>query len=705
MKMMVFCLIFLAALGGPGGGNPAGESPVRPRRRGRPRAAGRGGPEAGVVEIDAEIPGTAADGLRIEIRLRLPERGRYGDGGLVPVLVEVPPFLTGVSPGFHQTVRTGQLGIAHLSFRYPGGRGRKAVRTADGGFDFGGENCLRALRDVLRFALGKSRTVDGRSLADLALPHGLRPMSDNVGIFAFSHTGIAATNVLALHGEDLEGVRYFVGRENPTQDTTTAVELGHWDPRPPRYSANPLYLYPDSYDPREIAYDTATAGWDEGDIGYPFLVDGEGRRYLLGQRVPRMFGRRYYSRRLTRSLLENGALTREDWPADLATPEEAERDWPLRETVHHYELIGNKLPEFKVMLVFAADDHVQPAPDKPHIHQAWDGFRHRAGLPWVRMNPDEAYVRTIDPAAARGYPDLDANREPEDWSDVRTLGHGGSDIAVGFVFAAAAVAEMADRAALDDWRTNLEEVLDPADYREPAVSPGIGIFRPATGLWAVRGTTRFYFGGPGDVPVPADYSGRGKKEAAVFRASSGLWAVRSLTRFYFGREGDIPVPGDYRGTGPALPAIYRPERGLWSVRGVTRIYFGAPADLPVPGDYRGTGTDEPGIYRPATGLWAVRGVTRFYFGSAGDATVPGDYDGLGLQASGVFRPASGLWAVRGLTRAYFGRDGDHPVPADYLSEGIDRIAVFRSAAGLWAIFSLTRVYFGREGDIPVPGDY
>lgn len=70
----------------------------------------------------------------------------------------------------------------------------------------------------------------------------------------------------------------------------------------------------------------------------------------------------------------------------------------------------------------------------------------------------------------------------------------------------------------------------------------IGIYRPASGLWAVRGITRIYFGGSTDTPMPGDYNGNGAAEIAIFRPSSGLWAVRNLTRIYFGGSGDSPLP-------------------------------------------------------------------------------------------------------------------------------------------------------------------
>ena len=37
------------------------------------------------------------------------------------------------------------------------------------------------------------------------------------------------------------------------------------------------------------------------------------------------------------------------------------------------------MPDIKVMLVFAQVDHAQAALDKPHIHQAYQGFRFEAG--------------------------------------------------------------------------------------------------------------------------------------------------------------------------------------------------------------------------------------------------------------------------------------------------------------------------------------
>ena len=72
--------------------------------------------------------------------------------------------------------------------------------------------------------------------------------------------------------------------------------------------------------------------------------------------------------------------------------------------------------------------------------------------------------------------------------------------------------------------------------------PEAGVFRPCqSGLWAVRGVTRVYFGNCLDWPRPADYDGNGVEEIGVFRGSSSLWSVRDLTQVYLGTAGDVPA--------------------------------------------------------------------------------------------------------------------------------------------------------------------
>jgi len=238
------------------------------------------------------------------------------------------------------------------------------------------------------------------------------------------------------------------------------------------------------------------------------------------------------------------------------------------------------------------------------------------------------------------------------------------------------------------------------DYNGDGTSD-IAIFRGGSGLWAIRGVTRVYFGSSTDETVPGDYNGNGTTEIGIFRSASGLWAIRSTTRAYFGGGSDLPEPGDYDGDGTADIGIFRGTSGLWAIRGITRAYFGGSADSPAAGYYGGYSTKAIGIFRGASGLWAIRNITRVYFGSSSDTIVPGDYDGDGTWETGIFRETSGLWAIRGVTRSYFGSGSDRPVPGIYKGDGIDDIGIYRGTSGLWAVRGITRAYFGGSGDIPV----
>ena len=241
--------------------------------------------------------------------------------------------------------------------------------------------------------------------------------------------------------------------------------------------------------------------------------------------------------------------------------------------------------------------------------------------------------------------------------------------------------------------------IESGDYDGDGTSD-ISVFRRSSGLWAVRGITRIYFGTLADYPVSADYDGDETTDIGIFRSGIGLWAIRGISRVYFGSSSDIPVPGDYDGDGSAEMSIFRAPRGLWALRGVSRVYYGGFGDRAIPGDYDGDGIKDVGVFRPASGLWALRGISRLYFGTSGDSLVPGDFDGSGTWDVGIFRPSSGLWAIRDVSRAYFGNSSDEPVPADFTGLGA-AIGIFRESTGLWGIRGISRVYFGSPGDIPV----
>lgn len=396
----------------------------------------------------------------VAVQVILPMQARYEDGA--GVVVEVSTFLTG-SGDFYHSLDATPLGLIQVAYLWPGTQSASTGAASEGTYDYGGEIGIAALREVLRYATGAVADRDGHTLAERS---AITPLYDNVGLYAFSHPGIAAVNVLALYGDQLQGVAYFVGRENPTTDTLTAVEVGHFDleekPIP-----NPYYSYPEDYSSMQITIPYDQVRWDpltqEGRYtGRPYFdLNGngalDGGEYALGSRVPTMYDKRMYSVALVQALRENGALNPGNWPEDLATPEQVADWWPFRSSPARYPDLRTQTPDLHVMLVFALRDHVQPARDKPHIHQAFDGFYHAAGL-WTRMNPDQSYVNWLDPRVGELSPDNPANSEPTDWMQITAWSHPNGPPAVKAV-ALAGVAEMADRQHAGEWGDDLEGLL------------------------------------------------------------------------------------------------------------------------------------------------------------------------------------------------------------------------------------------------------
>lgn len=398
-----------------------------------------------------------SDGIGdIAVRITFPDRPRYAAGA--PVLVDVPTFATPVA-GYPQPIPVFLHGAVHVTFLWPGRRDAASGMRSDGGDDYGGPKALAALRDVILFAAGERSDTRGRRIGDLT---SIAVETGNVGLYAFSHPGIPMTNVMAAYGRELSAVSYLVGGENPTNDALFSVEVGHWDEGGAAV-LNPFYRFPEGYGSEVLALDDASVIWSMSPSvpdGRPTFCGAGGIEHALGSQVPRIFGKRIYSIGLLEALEAGGSLSADAWPDDLATLAEAKAWWPDRVAVGHYAAIGRAAPHLRVMLVFGVRDHVQPAADKPHIHQAVDGFRGEAGL-WVRLNPDRAYVAALSPGGSpAGAPDNPAHQSPEDWRAIESWGVT-TDLRTRTTVLVAGVLEMMDRTEAGEWRDDLERPLYP----------------------------------------------------------------------------------------------------------------------------------------------------------------------------------------------------------------------------------------------------
>ena len=92
-------------------------------------------------------------------------------------------------------------------------------------------------------------------------------------------------------------------------------------------------------------------------------------------------------------------------------------------------------------------------------------------------------------------------------------------------------------------------------------------------------------GRPGIGPAAGDYDGDGSIEISIYRPSSGLWAVKDISRLYFGDSFARAIPADYDGDSQDDFGIFRSDSGLWAIREISRVYFGTTGDTPVTGNW------------------------------------------------------------------------------------------------------------------------
>ena len=165
---------------------------------------------------------------RVAVRVDEPAEPRYGASAPIVVVAStwfVEKYNELETP-FHLVYNPVDIGAIVVSHLWPGKRDPETGIASDGHYDFGGPDSLAALRDAIRFALGLIPDIHGDYLGDLI---EVEPLHGNVGLFASSHAGVVATNVMAYFGEAFTGLKYFVGRENPTMAEMYPLEIGHFD--------------------------------------------------------------------------------------------------------------------------------------------------------------------------------------------------------------------------------------------------------------------------------------------------------------------------------------------------------------------------------------------------------------------------------------------------------------------------------------------
>ncbi len=429
------------------------------------------------VTVDVSLPSdsTGIPGGNLAVRIFAPAsagNARYADGA--PVAIFVPG---GTDAGTLRPALPQAEDVIRIFFLFPGGTDPLVGRSSDGAYDYRGASSIAALRDVIRYAAGELTDSVGNTIDDV-LP--VPVLHDNIGLLGGSNGGNVIVAVAGEHGDELAGhLRYIVQWESPVSSQIATADLGRvrLDCPPGQQASlpavNPRYL---SYGSLVLDVDYSQLTYDASDPLHPVFFDGTGDGHYTtvtdpgsGCQTPDLdlngtleldedfplatFSdgvKQFYSVPVTQALADQNvfgggvlSLSKGSWPPDVATPPQAITFWSLREAVRQYLAALTNIPGLEGMVLTSLVDHVQTAPDHPHIHQAFDGWDGNGA--WVKINPARDYVLEVDPALSSrtDLPDNAANTAPSDWTDASSYAFPDD---LDDVYFAAAVHEMADRA-------------------------------------------------------------------------------------------------------------------------------------------------------------------------------------------------------------------------------------------------------------------
>jgi hypothetical protein len=397
------------------------------------------------------------------VRISPPSKGRYPEGAPIAVhMLSAIPRVNG------SIACLSEQGFIDVGFLCPGAQYKSPdgtiLKSGGAAFPPDPKRCVEPLADVMAFATGNSRSLDGKSIQDYT--GNVKALITNAGVIGWSFGGNLAVLAMARHGDRFPGLQWYASWESPflgtSEDRGSLFEpnlfydasTGKIEFTRLRYSPEmPIWVFPPMAQP-------PGPGWPHGGL----YLDGDGNgvfnkdadfAFFAGIGGPLKF---YYSPLVIREAAERKVFGAE-WPKHIATVAETEEGHSKVDPLAHVLAVVKALPHLSVLVFESRQNHVIDAADHPQsIAQvnAWID----AGAHWVRFNPDSHYVEASmgkKPSVAIQYPagkKLDRKvirelLEPED-------SEGGPTDKQGMT---AVVCELADRTYRNDWSPALSHVL------------------------------------------------------------------------------------------------------------------------------------------------------------------------------------------------------------------------------------------------------
>jgi hypothetical protein len=344
------------------------------------------------------VPSKTAGPEGIVVRVSPPSKPRYSDGAPVAVhMISAIPRADG-SIGCMS-----EQGFVDVGFLCTGAQYKAADGTIfkSGGSAFPPDpfRCIQPLADVISFAAGETRSLDGRSIQDYA--GGISILKSNVGVIGWSFGGNFAVLAMAQFGSRFPGLSWYASWESPflgtNEDRGSVMESNpFYDAKTGdlpfdrlRYSAEmPIWVFPPLPQP-------PGAGWPHGGL----YLDGDDNGVFNKDRDYAFFAaiggplKFYYSLWVTREAAQRKVFGAE-WPKHIATVDEAEAREAREDPLRQIPTVVKTLPNLSVLVFESHENHVIDADDHPHAVAQVNAWI-EAGAHWVRFNPDSHYVEAM----------------------------------------------------------------------------------------------------------------------------------------------------------------------------------------------------------------------------------------------------------------------------------------------------------------------